>query len=406
LNDKTVSLETALQLGAAVIRSLPVEEIHIIESVNRVCAENCLSLVNVPDFERSRVDGYAITLADCQKLSYLPYIKLEVKGMVSAGSCKNYQLYPGQTVRIMTGAKISEGTAAIVKQEEVAVNDKFITISTKVAEGDNIETIGYTITKNDLLIAPGELIKPENIGQLASAGLTSVKVYRKPEVYVISCGDELVLPGHPLPEGMIYQSNVGYVSSKCEAINCRYICCPEVVKDDVEMIVAYIHKALAIADLVIICGGTAQGEYDLVKAALQQLTARFLFTSIASRPGRGVSVAVLNNKLIINLPGNPGAVGIIFDILVAPWLQIAKGIKNYQHNWININLGRAAENRKDQRMFCRAVLVEEKGSLVAWPSSSLKNHTTHGLCTMVLDLPCGTIEKGSAVKGLILSVNR
>ncbi len=219
-------------------------------------------------------------------------------------------------------------------------------------------------------------------------------------MYIINGGDELRLPGQTLQKGQIYHSNRNFMLAKVQAAHCNGILGSGSVGDNLDCIINEIYIGIQKGDLLIISGGTAQGKYDLVADALQEMKAEFLFHSIASKPGRNISCSLLQGHLVFNLPGHPTAGGIIFDLLLTPVLRKMRGLSNFDHNWLNLRLSENIYRKRDIRNFRRGELVQDKLTFLARPRENHeKNQAT---IPLLLDIGAGQGEKGDIVKALLL----
>jgi molybdopterin molybdotransferase len=399
-NKEIVSLERAIELGCAYVLPLASETILLAESLNRVAAGEIHSTCQVPSFSRSKVDGFTLTQSDLLRLRSGNCLDLQVINTIPAGWVGEAEFLVGQTIRIMTGAIIPHNTAAIVKQEDVQDRGDIISLTGSVDYKQYIDPPGSEIEVGETIICDGQEVDADVIERLASAGETGVKVYSVPRVYIINCGDELRLPGQTLQKGQIYHSNRNFMLAKVQAVDCQGILGNAGVGDNLESIIQEIHTGIKEGDLIIVSGGTAQGKYDLVADALQEMKAEFLFHSIASKPGRNISCSLLQDHLVFNLPGHPTAGGIIFDLLLTPVLRKMRGMKNYGHSWLNLSLSATINRKRDIRSFRRGELVQDNLTFLARP---LGNHEKNqATIPLLLDIEAGQGDKGDMVKAILL----
>ncbi|MBP8820436.1 MAG: molybdopterin molybdotransferase MoeA, partial [Syntrophomonadaceae bacterium] len=394
-NKETVSLERAIELGCAYASPLYSETILLAESLNRVAAGEIHSTCQVPSFSRSKVDGFTLTQSDLLRLRSGNCLDLQVINTIPAGWVGEAEFIVGQSIRIMTGAIIPHNTAAIVKQEDVQNRGDTISLTGPVDYKQYIEPPGSEIEVGETIISDGQEVDAGVIERLASAGETGVKVYSVPRVYIINCGDELRLPGQTLQKGQIYHSNRNFMLAKVQVAHCQGILGNAGVGDNLDSIIQEIHTGIKEGDLLIISGGTAQGKYDLVADALQEMKAEFLFHSIASKPGRNINCSLLQGHLVFNLPGHPSAGGVIFDLLLTPVLRKMRGLNNFGHNWLNLSLSAKVNRKRDIRSFRRGELVQDNLTFLARP---LGNHENQAIIPLLMDIEAGQGEKGDMVK--------
>lgn len=397
---KGISLEEAIELCCFYCFPPTSELVKVEEALHRVVATEVLSRQQVPSFFRSRVDGFTVTEPDLIRLGAGECLDLQVIDVVAAGYTGEVQCSSRQTVRIMTGAIIPSNTAAVVKQEDVKDLGNRIILSTTIDLNQYIEPPGSEIEAGEGIVDSGQTVNAEVIERLASAGETRLNVYRLPRVYIINCGDELCLPGQTLPRGQIYHSNRNFLLAKVETMNCIGILGNIGIGDNVKLISTEIERGLKKGDILIISGGTAQGKYDLVSAALEELGAEFLFNSINSKPGRNISCSLLSGHLIFNLPGNPSAGGIMFDLLLAPVLRKLRGQNDYNHHWLKLKLADAIYKKRPTRSFRRGELVQDGLTLLARPLP--KHEKDKKPFPLLLDIQAGKGEKGEMVRALLL----
>jgi molybdopterin molybdotransferase len=399
-NKKIVSLERAIELGCNHVSPLSLETRTLAELLNRVAVGDIHSTCQVPSFSRSKVDGFTLTESDLLRLRSGDCLELHVINIIPAGWVGEVEFAAGQTIRIMTGAIIPLNTAAIVKQEDVRDRGDTISLTGWADFKQYIDPPGSEIEAGEKITSNGQEIDAAVIERLASAGETRVKVYSIPRVYIINGGDELRLPGQTLQKGQIYHSNRNFMLAKVQAAHCNGILGSGSVGDNLDCIINEIYIGIQKGDLLIISGGTAQGKYDLVADALQEMKAEFLFHSIASKPGRNISCSLLQGHLVFNLPGHPTAGGIIFDLLLTPVLRKMRGLSNFDHNWLNLRLSENIYRKRDIRNFRRGELVQDKLTFLARPRENHeKNQAT---IPLLLDIGAGQGEKGDIVKALLL----
>lgn len=397
---KIVSLERAIELGCTHVNPLTSEAKAIAESLNRVVAGEIHSTRPVPSFSRSKVDGFTLTEPDLLRLRSGDCLNLQVVNTIPAGTVREVEFGVGQTVRIMTGAIIPLNTAAIVKQEDIQNWGDTISLTGSADFKQYIDPPGSEIEAGETIISDGQEVDAAVIERLASAGETGVKVYSVPRVYIINCGDELRLPGQTLQKGQIYHSNRSFMLAKVQAAHCHGILGSAGVGDNLDSIIKEIDTGIKEGDILIISGGTAQGKYDLVADALQEMKAEFLFHSIESKPGRNISCSLLQGHLVFNLPGHPTAGGIIFDLLLTPVLRKIRGLNNFGHNWLNLRLSAQINRKRDIRSFRRGELVQDDFTFLARPLG--RHEKNRGTIPLLMDIEAEKGEKGDIVKALLL----
>ncbi len=402
--DNILSIEDALALLTSFDINLPEKLISINEAVNRVAATDLTAAINVPEFPRSRVDGYAISKPDVTK--ELPF-SLKKTTLIAAGDKNSYVLEAGNTIKIMTGAPLPLNTGLVIKQEEVEEGLNDITITKLPQPKANLELTGSLLKKGQNLITKGQVYNPMLIEQLGKTGRNKVLVYERPTVYVVNSGSELVLPGSNLEYGEIYNSNQSLFLSLLKLAGCNSIKGEGQLADNMDLIKAEINKGLQVSDVLIITGGNSEGDYDLIPAALRQLGAKIMVDGLDLRPGNKTVVASLENKLIFNVSGNPQAGYILFNILIHPVIRRLQGMKAPFNSWFNIPLYKDVKNIKQVRYFTRGLLIEDQQQLAAFILRKKEidytaDNSIKIVAPLILDIPSNVGKAGEFVKATIL----
>jgi molybdopterin molybdotransferase len=398
----TVNLEDAVSTCCTYIQPVGSEYVHINDAFRRISAEDITSLVDVPSFDRSSMDGYAISYDDLKILNLRESISLQIAGIIQAGSIVPRQIKAGETYRIMTGALVPEGSGAVIKQEEVESykeQDKIV-VRRRHKPNQNISRAGELLRAGDKIAAKGQLLKAEVLEQIATCGIDKIEVHRIPRVAVIDTGSELILPGVPIREGQIYASSRSLLAGKIKEAGAEPLLFDSVVEDDLMAIVQAIEKAVNVVDMVIITGGTGKGLYDLVYNAFEHIQAKTLFRGVNIIPGKFSSAVIYNNKIIFNVSGNPHAAGILFEVLVKPALQKLSGNLLYIQEWFDIVLQCALKKIKPVRNLCLGEIIFENGGIYAQPTGKSGYHYIRN--PIILDIQPGQGAAGDMVKALLL----
>ena len=309
------AIETLLRQASPVSR---VETVATLDALGRVLAEPVVSGIAVPPLDNSEMDGYAVRSAD---LTHVP-ASLPVSQRIQAGQV-GQPLAAGSAARIFTGAPIPAGCDAIVPQEATQLQADRVVVLAMPTPGQWIRPAGMDIAAGAKVLARGTRLRPPHVGLAASVGLANLTVYRRLKVGVLFTGDELAMPGDPLPEGRIYNSNRFLLSALLRGLGCEVIDLG-IVPDRLEPTRQALVRAAEQADLVISCGGVSVGEADYVRAAVQAEGAIDLW-QIAMKPGKPLAFGQVRGVPFIGLPGNPVSGLVTFAMLARPFILKRQG---------------------------------------------------------------------------------
>ncbi|WP_293795868.1 molybdopterin molybdotransferase MoeA [uncultured Pantoea sp.] len=292
--------------------------VSLFEAAGRITAKPILSPLDVPSFDNSAMDGYALRLADIAPDRVLP-----VAGKAFAGAPFNGEWPAGSVIRIMTGAPIPAGCDAVVMQEQTEQRDGGIVITAPVQAAQNIRRIGEDIQAGKQVLDAGVRLGAAELPLLASLGIAEVSVLRKLRVAIFSTGDELQAVGQPLAEGQIYDTNRFTVALMLNKLGCEVIDLGVIADDQAALRTAFT-EADRQADVVISTGGVSVGEADFTRAMLEELGA-ITFWKLAIKPGKPFAFGRLANSWFCGLPGNPVSAAVTFYQLVQPLLATLTG---------------------------------------------------------------------------------
>jgi len=284
-----------------------VERLNIRAALGRVLAEDVISPINVPQHDNSAMDGFAVRFAD---LSAEGETQLKTVGTAFAGKPYQGTLQPGQAVRIMTGGVIPSGADTVIQQERAKASADRVAVMPVAKKGTNTRSAGEDLRAGARALKRGQLVRPAEIGMMASLGIGEVAVYRKLRVAFFSTGDELVAIGQPLGPGQIYDSNRYTIYGLLQRLGCEVLDMG-VIRDKPEHVQHAFEQAAQAADVVITSGGVSVGEADYVRPILDRL-GEVLFWKIAMKPGRPLAYGKIGNAHFFGLPGNPVAVMVTF----------------------------------------------------------------------------------------------
>lgn len=290
---------------------------ELLESVNCILYEDIYSNINVPDFPKSAMDGYAVRSQDTIGATKENSKNLKVLGKLHAGDYKNIEAEKNSAIRVMTGAYIPKGYDAVIKQELTDYGEETVEIYNEVGVFEHYCPVGEDIKKGQIIFKRGTKIKSIHLGILASLGISQVPIYKPMKVSLISTGSELIYPGEKLIAGKIY-SSTNYIIASYINHNGMILDSISIEQDSIEYLGNKIIDKLEESDIMLTTGGVSVGDKDLMPEVMEYIGAEILFHSIAMKPGTPVMGALYNKKLIICFSGNPFASLANFHVLFWP----------------------------------------------------------------------------------------
>jgi molybdopterin molybdotransferase len=318
MNKGLLSVDEALaQLLAGAKPVTEVEDIATLEATGRILARPQRSTMDVPPMDNSAMDGYAVRLSDLQNGK-----SLLVKQRIMAGSVGK-PLEPGTAARIFTGAPIPPGADAVVMQEHCTAENDEVVVNRKPKPREWIRYVGSDIRKGSQILPAGKRLLPQDTGLAASVGIGTLEVFRKVRLGLFFTGDELVMPGEPLPPGRIYNSNRFTLRGLAQVFGCEtrdY----GIVPDSLEATREVLRRAARECDVIVTSGGVSVGDADFVKPAVEA-EGKLLMWKIAMKPGRPLAFGSIKQSFFIGLPGNPVSSFVTFLIFVRPFLLKTQG---------------------------------------------------------------------------------
>ena len=394
-----LTFEEARGLVLANVAPLGRERVPITAASGRILAEDVRAPRDMPQWDNSAMDGYAVRSADCAGPA-----TLKLTGYQTAGDAVSPKVTHGCAVKIMTGSPIPEGCDAVVPFEESEEAGGFVKILAPVKKRAHIRFRGEDVKTGDMVIPAGTHLRPPEISMLASFGKAFVPVYRKARVAVLSTGDELVELGEPLPPGKIINSNTVSLAAAIEEAGAVPILLGIAV-DDREILRGKIREGLA-ADALVTSAGVSAGDRDFVREVLSELSVEEVFWKVDIKPGRPTAFGMKDGKPVFSLPGNPVSSLVTFEFFVRPALLKMMGHSEPRKPLVKATLKEPIRKKAGKTQFFRVRIVVENGEYVAWTSG---DQNTGILRTMVLAdgiavLPAGktVVEAGEKVDVCLL----
>jgi molybdenum cofactor synthesis domain-containing protein len=306
-------------------QALGEEEIPLLEAHDRVLRENVVSTLDIPPFNRSTVDGYAVKAEDTFGAEENQPVTLKVRGVVNVGEPPKVSLAKGDAAEIVTGAPVPDGADAVVMVENTDREGAALRVYRAVTKNENVMKKGTDIKKGETVLKAGQVLGASDIGVLAALGLTKAKVSKIPVVAVLSTGGEVTEPGKELPAGKIYDINAYSLSTAVRESGGKPVYLG-VVPDDEAALRKALERALASADMVLTSGGVSVGPHDLTPQIVNSLgKPGVLVSGIAVKPGKPTTIALVGRKPVFSLPGHPTSALLIFHLLARPVIQIMSG---------------------------------------------------------------------------------
>ena len=313
-----ITVDAALTHLLALVSPLDSEEVPLIEAAGRVLSKDVTARRDQPPFAASAMDGYAMRADEVEHHSILKVI-----GEAAAGHRFEGAVKPGQAVRIFTGAPVPDGADFVVIQEDITRSGDLITIANTPSINSNIRALGGDFTIGDTVTAP-RLLSPSDIALLASMNIASVPVTRRPQVALISTGDELVMPGENPGPDQIIASNTFGLKAMLDALGAHCRILP--IARDTEGSLTMAFDLACSADLIITIGGASVGDHDLVGKVAGDLGLERSFYKVAMRPGKPLMAGRINESAMVGLPGNPVSAMVCGHIFIAPMIRIMLGL--------------------------------------------------------------------------------
>ncbi len=398
------SVTEARNIIAEAVQVPAPEQVPLAELTGRVLAEPIAAPFPRPRYTNSAMDGFAVRSTDLAGANKQHPVALRLVGVTPAGAREPGVVGPGECRQVMTGAAIPEGADAVVKVEDTSgFEQEPVQFYHAPQAGENLRQAGEEIQAGELLLTPGTRLGPGELGVLAGCGLEVASVYPRPQVAIITTGDELAQPGKTLPPGMIYNSNLPVLRTLTELAG-AIVVSAETVSDDREAQHECFAQALQRATLVVACGGVSMGRFDHVREVLGTLGIRERFWRVAQKPGKPLYFGTGPDALVFGLPGNPVSAFICFLEYVWPTLERLQGLAPTSP--LPATLSAPFPRERDRWRFLPGEARVQDGRLVAQPAGKRGSHmftaTLKANCILAASPGEGPLEEGAEISVRLL----
>ena len=343
-------------IGERIAPVTEAERVPLTEARGRVLVADVVAPVDLPPFDNSAVDGYAVRHAD---LKAEVDTRLTISGRLMAGAADALSIKPGEAIRIFTGAAMPANADTVFMQEDVTIDGGAVVLPKGLKRGANRRIAGEDIAKGEVALAAGTVLEPQHIALAAALGLTTLEVRRRLRVAIFSTGDEVVEPGGELPRAAVYDANRYLLRELLERLGAR-VTDLGILADDPKPLARALRAAASAHDLIVTSGGVSTGEADYVRDAVEQIGS-LVFWRVAIKPGRPVALGVIRaedggSAAFVGLPGNPVAVFVTFVRVVKALLRRLSGARPQVLAPLPVRAGFAYKKKKDRREYVRVAL--------------------------------------------------
>ena len=360
-----LSIEEAQERVLSRVVRLPLETVPVAEAAGRVLAEPGKAAVDLPPFDSSAMDGFALRAADTPGT-------LPVALRIAAGSPSPRALEPGEAMGIATGGVVPQAADAVIPLEYVVDNDNTIGIDEAVSPGANVRPAGGDVRRGEVVVDAGVRLGPPQVAALAAAGVAEVQTTRRPRAAVLATGSELRVPGEELGPGQIYEANGLLLAAQLQSTGAEVERLSSVA-DDEDAHREALGRGLS-ADVLVTSGGVSVGPHDLVRRVAAELGVEEVFWGVAVKPGKPISFGVLDNRLVFGLPGNPVSVLVGFELFVRPALLALQGVTEPLPRFERGRLSLALEPNPVRDELVRARLSSDGEGALLEPLAGRESH--------------------------------
>jgi molybdopterin molybdotransferase len=371
LNGKLLSVKDALTQILADIQPLDIEQVALDNALMRVLAQPIFAPFDLPPFDNSSMDGFAVYANDIKEASTENPILLRVVADIPAGEATHDAIYAGQAARIMTGAVLPQFADAVIPVEDTDFNGRppgtdapeYVQVFKAVNAGDYIRPKGQDARAGNIMLEPNRYLKAQELGFLAMLGISHVNIFRRPRIALLSTGDELLEVGAPLEPGKIYDANTFTLMSLIRTYGGDPIMLGISADNEGE-----VSEKLEVAqrmgvDMILSSAGVSVGAFDFVRSVVER-NGHLTFWRVNMRPGKPIAFGAYKNTPFIGLPGNPVSAFVGFEVFVRPAINKMAGLKDPERVTFNVILSEPVES-DGRESYLRAIIYEKNGKLMA-----------------------------------------
>lgn len=384
---------------------LGAEPVALEKSTGRVLAQDVIAADNVPPFDRSPYDGYALRSEDVAHACADAPVTLFVIEEVPAGAVPTKICTKNTAVKILTGAPIPEGADCVINYERTEFTESTVKIFAPVKAGSNIVRTGEDVRRGDILVRKGQIIDAGTAGTLAAQGIAFPSVYRRPRVGILSTGNEVYEVGAPLAPGKIYNSNRYTLAAMLESIGCEPVYLG-LAGDRIDAIRSLIEKGLAECDAILSTGGVSVGDYDLTPDAMEQAGVNILFRGVRLKPGMACAYGEKDGRLICGLSGNPASSLTNFCAVAVPALKKLAGRSDYLPREVMVTLKNGFSKKSPATRLLRGTLDLSDGTVGMTLPGDQGNVVISSAvgCNVMAIVPAGSgpVEAGTVLEGFLI----
>jgi len=385
----TVTVEKALEIIYTHIKPKSIKIVPIEEALGAILAQEVTATHNLPPFDNSAMDGYAVKIEDSNK-------EVKVSHTIFAGDDSKEELHAGHAIKIMTGAKIPLGTQCIVPIENTTATQDGVVLPDNLTMSRHIRFAGEDIKKEQVLLHKGDKIDAHQITLLASQGISHIKVYKKPRVAIFASGNELKMHFEQVKEYQLYNTNTPTLIARAQELGCdvEFI---GTANDTLEDLHTHINSALD-CDLVITSGGVSVGDADFTKEAFGAFGYEILFDKIEIKPGKPTTFGKIGNTIILNLPGNPMAAALNFELFGQSIIYALSGARSKFIHTINAKMKTEYKLRAGKRTLIPGAFDGEYFIACENFAPGMVSPLAHGNSYIMINEECSLVPTDAVVK--------